>query len=126
MTIRMADQTRITSASQRVFRAQWYQVVQCTSSGLRCTANADDLDDDDDAGRDQGRGEDEGERPVEQAHRRFLPYRTRGGGVMSVARSATTMWTSSTSSPASSRDPVADVAADLPGDLGNGCGPADG
>src|SRR5438067_11370347 len=65
-------------------------------------SDRDDLDDDDDGAHGQGGSQDDGERPVRQAHRRFLPYRTRGGGVMSVARSDTTMWTSSTCSPVSS------------------------
>ena len=40
MTMRMADQTWTTSAFQWVFPAQWYQVVQCTTTGLAWTANA--------------------------------------------------------------------------------------
>ncbi len=39
-TIKMADQTWTTSWSQCVFPAQWYQVVQCSSSGPLLTWKA--------------------------------------------------------------------------------------
>src|SRR5690348_5782950 len=84
-----------------------------------------DLDHDDDAGRGQGRGEDEGQGAVEQAHSRFLPLPdpARRGDVGGQIGNGDVDFVDV--QPGQLPDPVADVAADLPGDLRNGCGPAD-
>ena len=73
MTIKMADQTRITRASQPVLLGPVIPAAPVHQQRAAVHGEADHLGDDHDAAGEQGGCEDKGQRPIQKTHARFPP-----------------------------------------------------
>ena len=118
MTIKMADQIRTTRASHRVLRAQVLPRGPVHQERAVVQGRADDLGDDHDAAGEQRGGEDEAQRPVQHAQSiPPLPDPGRWGDVGGQVGHDDVHFVDL--QPGQVPDPVGDLAADLPGDVGH-------
>ena len=124
-TIRMADQTRTTWAFQRVLPAQRYQAGQCTTTGLAWTATAmtSTMTMTLAPARATARMRASGRLSRRICVPLPLPDSRRRGDIGGQVRDDDVDLIDI--QPGQFPYPVTDVATDLPGDVGNGCGPAD-